>query len=294
MDSAEETAGLVQSRGHFWSFSVKKVAAPTTVWRELAEDSLPPSLTASLPGHIPDCRPLHPGCHHLLCSHGHPAHLFPDLHSQGKLPTWGSKETMAACWTPGPRNLNTLAPGKRDQDASHKLIQTFFFFPIFIYFISLARSGLPCCTRDLSFRFTDPLVVAHGLSSSSACGILVPRPGIEPMSSALQGGFLTTGPPEKSPIQTFLVVCFVFFLSGYVRESLTSNTSSSSRSSLLHSEGLSVLTSSPSSLLSSPLAANALVSALLTTLHDQVLLQGVPAMLRASLWHLTATLSCTC
>ena len=28
--------------------------------------------------------------------------------------------------------------------------------------------------------------------------ILVPRPGIEPMSPALQGGFLTTGPPRKS------------------------------------------------------------------------------------------------
>ena len=157
MDRAEETAGLVQSRGHFWSFSVKKVAAPTTVWRELAEDSLPPSLTASLPGHIPDCRPLHPGCHHLLCSHGHPAHLFSDLHGQGKLPTWGSK-TMAACWTPGPCNLNTLAPGKQDQDASHKLIQTFFFFfllYLFIlflwpYWVFLAAHGIfRCSSRTL-------------------------------------------------------------------------------------------------------------------------------------------------
>ena len=32
-----------------------------------------------------------------------------------------------------------------------------------------------------------------------ACGILVPRPGIEPASPELQGGFLTTGPPGKSP-----------------------------------------------------------------------------------------------
>ena len=36
-----------------------------------------------------------------------------------------------------------------------------------------------------------------GLSCSVACGILVPRPGIEPMSSALAGGFLTTGPLGK-------------------------------------------------------------------------------------------------
>ena len=31
-----------------------------------------------------------------------------------------------------------------------------------------------------------------------ACGVLVPWPGIEPVSPALQGGFLTTGPPGKS------------------------------------------------------------------------------------------------
>ena len=52
------------------------------------------------------------------------------------------------------------------------------------------------------------LVVAHalpgcmqpaGLSCSVACGNLVPQPGIEPTSPASQGGFLTTGPPEKSP-----------------------------------------------------------------------------------------------
>ena len=46
------------------------------------------------------------------------------------------------------------------------------------------------------------LVVARGLFSSylAACRILVPRPGIEPTSPALEGGFLTTGPPGKSPL----------------------------------------------------------------------------------------------
>ena len=47
------------------------------------------------------------------------------------------------------------------------------------------------------------LVAEHGLSScgtqAMACGILVPQPGIKPMSPALQGRFLTTGPPGKSP-----------------------------------------------------------------------------------------------
>ena len=42
------------------------------------------------------------------------------------------------------------------------------------------------------------VVVAHGLSCPTACGILVPRAGIEPMSSALAGRCLTTG-PQGSP-----------------------------------------------------------------------------------------------
>ena len=46
---------------------------------------------------------------------------------------------------------------------------------------------------------TGSVVVAHGLSCPTACGILVPRQGIEPASPALEGRFLTTGPPGKSP-----------------------------------------------------------------------------------------------
>ena len=38
-----------------------------------------------------------------------------------------------------------------------------------------------------------------------ACGILVPRLGIKPMSPALQRGFLTTGPPGKS-LSLFLLI----------------------------------------------------------------------------------------
>ena len=46
--------------------------------------------------------------------------------------------------------------------------------------------------------------MAHGLSCSVACGILVPLPGIKPESPASQGGFLTTGPVGKSLLH-FLV-----------------------------------------------------------------------------------------
>ena len=38
-----------------------------------------------------------------------------------------------------------------------------------------------------------------------ACGILAPRPGIEPAPPALEGEVLTTGPLGKSPT-------FIFFL----------------------------------------------------------------------------------
>ena len=37
-----------------------------------------------------------------------------------------------------------------------------------------------------------------------ACGILAPRPGIEPAPPALEGKVLTTGPPGKSLIFLFI------------------------------------------------------------------------------------------
>ena len=56
----------------------------------------------------------------------------------------------------------------------------------------------------------DSLVVACRLSScgsqaccSTAWGILVPRPGMELTSTALKGGFFTTGPPRKSLKESF-------------------------------------------------------------------------------------------
>ena len=71
---------------------------------------------------------------------------------------------------------------------------TFFFLYLFILFIHLGCLGL---------------VVAHGLSCSAARGILVSRPGIEPASPALQGRFLTTGPPGKSHWQIFLMFALI-------------------------------------------------------------------------------------
>jgi hypothetical protein len=42
------------------------------------------------------------------------------------------------------------------------------------------------------------VVLVHGFGCPEACGILVPRPGIEPTSLALEGRFPTTGPPGQS------------------------------------------------------------------------------------------------
>ena len=46
------------------------------------------------------------------------------------------------------------------------------------------------------------------LSYPAARGILLPRPGIEPMYPALEGGFLTTGPPGKSQGELLLNLFF--------------------------------------------------------------------------------------
>ena len=42
------------------------------------------------------------------------------------------------------------------------------------------------------------VVVAHGLSCSTAGMWDLPGPGLEPVSPALAGGFLTIAPPGKS------------------------------------------------------------------------------------------------
>ena len=81
------------------------------------------------------------------------------------------------------------------------------------------RAGFGSCGTRAS------VVVAHGLSSCgtralecrlSSCGAWAqvlcgmwdpPRPGIEPMSPTLAGGFLTTAPPGKSQ--------YIYFLKAY-------------------------------------------------------------------------------
>ena len=60
------------------------------------------------------------------------------------------------------------------------------------FFFNLAKLGLHCGMKN-------SLATMHGLSSCPvACVILVPQPGIKPLSPALENKFLTTGSPGKS------------------------------------------------------------------------------------------------
>ena len=78
-------------------------------------------------------------------------------------------------------------------------------FNIYLTMLSLSfcTQDFHCIMRDLLLLWTDSQVVALGLSCSATHGILVPRQVCEPASSALQGRFLTTGPPGKSPLHDF-------------------------------------------------------------------------------------------
>ena len=80
----------------------------------------------------------------------------------------------------------------------------FFSFNSLILFIYLGCAGSMLQTQALCCAVQTSLVVAQGLSCPMACGILVPQPGIEPLSPAWDGGFFMSGPPGKS--QEFLRV----------------------------------------------------------------------------------------
>ena len=94
-----------------------------------------------------------------------------------------------------------------------------FFLKQYIYLASLNLSwsmwNLPCVTRGLvgctrtlvvAYRLQSTWVEVLGLSCPALCGILVLWPEIEHMSLALQGRFLTTGPPGKSLMCLFLFI----------------------------------------------------------------------------------------
>ena len=71
-------------------------------------------------------------------------------------------------------------------------------FLLFFGFFFLTALCLCCSTRA-------SLAVALGFSCPEVCWILVPWPGIEPVSLALEGRFLTHGPPGKTQSEFILM-----------------------------------------------------------------------------------------
>ena len=68
------------------------------------------------------------------------------------------------------------------------------------------RTLIPCIARQILFFFFNVFgCVQSQHTGAVACGILVHEPGIEPVLPALQGGFLTTGPPGSPPKDCFLI-----------------------------------------------------------------------------------------
>ena len=65
--------------------------------------------------------------------------------------------------------------------------------------------GFSCSTQDLSLWCIDSVVVVHMFRCPMAYGILISwKPGIEPVSLVLQGGFLATGRQGKSVYPYFI------------------------------------------------------------------------------------------
>ena len=59
--------------------------------------------------------------------------------------------------------------------------------------------GLSVAEHRLSLYSMGAIAVVCRFSCPTACGILISRPRIEPVSPAMEGGFLTTGPTGKFP-----------------------------------------------------------------------------------------------
>ena len=66
--------------------------------------------------------------------------------------------------------------------------------------------------------YMSSVFAAFRLSFPMACGILVPQPGIEPVSPALESKFLTTGPPGKSLDLFSCIFSFILMVCGDLKE----------------------------------------------------------------------------
>ena len=73
--------------------------------------------------------------------------------------------------------------------------------------LSLSLIFFSCCRARALECKGSVIAVCEFLSSyPEAWGILVPQPGIEPSSPALEGGFITSGPQRKYPLVSLFCV----------------------------------------------------------------------------------------
>ena len=77
------------------------------------------------------------------------------------------------------------------------LVFVYLFIGCIMWLFILVCGFLSCCGMQAP-ECVGSVVVAHGLSCSLACGILVSWARIEPVSPALEGRCFTSGPPGKS------------------------------------------------------------------------------------------------
>ena len=123
--------------------------------------------------------------------------------------------------SPSPFLLHSLSPVLW---SSFSLRQKTAQDPSFLFFFPLAATGfsyskeslLQLMSFSLAVTLGGSVVVAGGLRCPKACGILVSWPGMEPMSPALEGGFLTTEPPGKVSQKIFMESMYSFLASGSV------------------------------------------------------------------------------
>ena len=107
---------------------------------------------------------------------------------------------MGGMVTPGSHPCRRASSWRSDSHFSFAPTPT---WPPICKCVYLAVSGLSWSMKDLccvlrALSLWHRVSSCSGLSCSKACWILVPWPGIKPVSPAVQGGFLTTGPARKS------------------------------------------------------------------------------------------------
>ena len=109
----------------------------------------------------------------------------------------------------------------------------------------VAASRGYCAAAACRLQGAGSIVVVHdGHSCPISCRIPVPRPGAEPVSPALQGRFLTTGPPGKS-LELFSIESFTLAGEDVIGASDYSHPLDSNRSGVSYTLGSGQDCSSP-------------------------------------------------